>query len=164
MRIPSNIIQTGKYTSGGEFVEKLTNKPYQGYYYELNGSLYTGKEYNGNAIKIIKIKESNSLFNNLKTILFSAISGISSQSLSSVIIKGNPTTNDGIPHGVTLSFYSKQLNFTPILIKSVDENTYISLQRNAIYQTIYIGNYKGNIITEDQAYSQMVGLKTFLEG
>ena len=41
MRIPSNIIQTGKYTSGGEFVEKLTNKPYQGYYYELNGSLYT---------------------------------------------------------------------------------------------------------------------------
>ena len=121
MRIPSNIIQTGKYTSGNEFVEEKTNKPYQGYYYELNGSLYTGKEYNGNAIKIIKIKESNSLFNNLKTILFSAISGISSQSLSSVIIKGNPTDNDGIPHGVTLSFYSKQLNFTPILIKSVDE-------------------------------------------
>lgn len=164
MRIPSNIIQTGKYTSGNEFVEEKTNKPYQGYYYELNGSLYTGKEYNGNAIKIIKIKESNSLFNNLKTILFSAISGISSQSLSSVIIKGNPTDNDGIPHGVTLSFYSKQLNFTPILIKSVDENTYISLQRNAIYQTIYIGDYKGNIITADQAYSQMVGLKTFLEG
>lgn len=164
MRIPSNIIQTGKYTSGGEFVEKLTNKPYQGYYYELNGSLYTGKKYSANSIKIIKIKESNSLFNNLKTILFSAISGISSQSLSSVIIKGNPTANDGIPHGVNLSFYSKQLNFTPILIKSVDENTYISLQRNAIYQTIYIGDYKGNIITADQAYSQMVGLKTFLEG
>ena len=164
MRIPSNIIQTGKYTSGGEFVEKLTNKPYQGYYYELNDSLYTGKEYNGNAIEIIKIKESNSLFNNLKTVLFSTISGISSQSLSSVIIKGNPTANDGIPHGVNLSFYSKQLNFTPILIKSINENTYISLQKNAIYQTIYIGDYKGNIITADQAYSQMVGLETFLQG
>jgi hypothetical protein len=33
-----------------------------------------------------------------------------------------------------------------------------------MYQTTYIGNYKGNTIIADQAYTQMSGLKEFLEG
>ena len=40
MIVPNNIIQTGKYTSGNEFVYKLTNAFYQGYYYILDNSYY----------------------------------------------------------------------------------------------------------------------------
>ena len=163
MRIPSNIIQTGKYTSGGEFVEELSNKPYQGHYYELNGSLYTGKEYSVNAVKIIKKQDQNQLYNNSNTAVFSFMSGITSQQLSSVIVKGNPFT-DGTAHGDIVSFYSRQLNINPIIIKNIDEKTYLSLQGNPLYKTTFIGNYNDVNQNENQAYSQMPGLKTFLEG
>ena len=163
MRVPKNIIQVGKYTSGGEFVEEKTNKPYQGYYYELNGSLYTGKEYSIDTIKIIKKQDQNQLYNSSNTALFSLVSGITSQQLAPTLVKGNPFS-DGIPHGEDLSFYSRQLNINPIIIKSIDEKTYISLQGNPLYQTTFIGNYNSINQNADQAYSQMPGLKTFLGG
>lgn len=164
MRVPKNIVSESLYTSGNEFVDVKTNAPYQGYYYELNGKFFTGKSFDSKSLEIIKIKESNSLFNNIATAAFSALSGITSQALMSAVVKGNPTTNEGLGHSDDISFYSKQLNANPILIKSIDENTFLSLQGNSIYQTIFIGDYKGNIITADQAYSQMPGLKAFLEG
>jgi hypothetical protein len=160
MRVPSNIIQTGKYTSGGEFVEELSNKPYQGHYYELNGSLYTGKEYSVDAIKIIKKQDQNQLYNNSNTAVFSFMSGITSQQLSSVIVKGNPFAE--LSHGDDLSFYSRQLNINPIIIKSIDEKTYLSLQGNPLYKTTFVGNYNGVNQNVDQADTQMPGLKTFL--
>ena len=163
MKVPSNIIQTGKYTSGGEFVEELTNKPYQGYYYELNGSLYTGKEYSIDAIKIIRKQDQNQLYNSTNTALFSFLSGITSQQLTPAVVKGIPFSEE-MPHGEDLSFYSRQLNINPIIIKSIDEKTYISLQRNPLYQTTFIGNYNGVNQSADQAYAQIPGLKTFLEG
>jgi len=163
MRVPKNIISESLYTQGNEFVDAKTNASYQGYYYELNGKFYTGKSFDAKASEIVKIKKANSLFNNLSTALFSAISGITSQAIASSVVKGNPTTS-GLSHGSNLTFYSKQLNVNPILIKSIDENTFLSLQKDSIYQIIYIGDYKGNIITADQAYAQMSGLKEFLEG
>ena len=167
MRLPKNIISENLYTSGNEFVDATTNALYQGYYYEINGKFYAGGTFDSKAPEIIKIKEANSLFNNISTALFSALSGISSQALLSPIIKGNPVgTNDDLlsGHGGEILFFSKQVTATPILIKSIDENTYLSLQGIATYQTIYIGDYKGNTITPEQAYSQMPGLKTFLGG
>jgi hypothetical protein len=163
MKVPSNIIQTGKYTSGNEFVEENTNKPYQGYYYELNGSLYTGKEYSIDAIKIIKKQDQNQLYNSTNTALFSFLSGITSQQLTPSVVKGIPFGNE-IPHGEDLSFYSRQLNINPIIIKSLDEKTYISLQGNPLYKTTFIGNYNGVNQNIDQADAQIPGLKTFLEG
>jgi len=160
MRVPLNIIQTGKYTSGGEFVEELSNKPYQGYYYELNGFLYTGKEYSVNAVKIIKKQNQNQLYNNSNTAMFSFMSGITSQQLSSIIVKGIPFGE--LPHGENLSFYSRQLNINPIIIKSIDEKTYLSLQGNPLYKTTFIGNYNDVDQNIDQAERQMPGLKTFL--
>jgi hypothetical protein len=164
MRIPKNITSEGLYTSGNEFVDVKTNASYQGYYYELNGKFYAGESFDIKAPEIIKIKQSNSLFNNLSTAVFSAISGIASQSLISAIVKGNPVTNNGLDHSSNISFYSKQLNVNPILIKSINEDTFLSLQKDAMYQTIYIGDYKGNTIIADQAYTQMLGLKEFLNG
>ena len=160
MKVPLNIIQTDKYTSGDEFVEEVTNKPYQGYYYELNGSLYTGKEYSIDAIKIIKKQDQNQLYNSSNTALFSLVSGITSQQLAPTLVKGNPFSE--FSHGDDLTFYSRQLNVNPIIIKSIDEKTYISLQGNPLYKTTFIGNYNGFIQNADQAYSQMPGLETFL--
>jgi len=52
MRIPANVIETGKYTSGGEFVYKLNQSPYKGYYYILNERFFEGKEYKADAQEI----------------------------------------------------------------------------------------------------------------
>ena len=164
MRVPKNIISEGLYTSGNEFVDAKTNAQYQGYYYEYSAKFYSGSEYQPQSSEIVKIKASNSLFNNISTVVFSALSGISSQALISAIVKGNPTTDSGMSHGNNVTFYSRQVNIQPILIKSIDENTYLSIQKDAMYQTTYIGDYKGNIIIADQAYTQMPGLKEFLEG
>ena len=81
MRIPANIIETGKYTSGGEFVYKTTQAPYQGYYYIINDRYFVGKEYKADAEEIIQIKESNTLLYRLATAAFSLASGITSQNL-----------------------------------------------------------------------------------
>jgi hypothetical protein len=158
MRVPKNIIQTSKYTSGDEFVEEKTNKPYQGYYFELNGSLYTGKEYSIDAIKIIKKQDQNQLYNSSNTALFSLISGITSQQLSI------PPINSVSINTTSTRFFSQKININPIIIKEVDKNSYVSIQGNALHKTTFIGNYNGVDQNTEQAYSQMPGLKEFLEG
>jgi hypothetical protein len=172
MRVPKNIIQTGKYTSGGEFVEELSNKPYQGYYYELNGSLYTGKEYSVDAIKIIKKQAQNQLYNNSNTAMFSFMSGITSQQLSVPPInsisnsKGDPLLSNNpyvvFPLTTTPQFFAQKINVNPIIIKEIDEKSYTSLQGTSLYKTTFIGNYNGINQTIDQAEAQIPGLKTFL--
>jgi hypothetical protein len=160
MRIPKNIVSENLYTSGDEFVDAKTNAPYQGYYYEYKAKFYAGNTFDFKAPEIVKIKASNSLFNNISTAVFSAISGIASQALISSIVKGNRIETEN----KVVMFFSRQVNIQPTLIKYIDENTYLSIQKDALYQTIYIGTYKENTISADQAYTQMPGLKEFLEG
>lgn len=156
MRVPKNIIQTGKYTSGGEFVEELSNKPYQGYYYELNGSLYTGKEYSVNAVKIIKNQNQNQLYNNSNTAMFSFMSGITSQQLSV------PSINSISANTTSTRFFAQKINVNPIIIKETDEKSYVSLQGTPLYKTTFIGSYNGVNQNVNQAEAQIPGLKTFL--
>jgi hypothetical protein len=165
MKVPSNIIQTGKYTSGGEFVEELSNKPYQGHYYELNGSLYTGKEYSVNAVKIIKKQNQNQLYNSTSTAMFSFMSGITSQQLSVPPINSinvNNLSDEGIPLGYSTRFFAQKININPITIKEIDEKSYTSLQGTPLYKTTFIGSYNGVNQNIDQAEAQIPGLKTFL--
>jgi hypothetical protein len=172
MRVPKNIIQAGKYTSGNEFVEEKTNKPYQGYYYELNGSLYTGKEYSTDAIKIIKKQNQNQLYNSSNTAIFSLVSGITSQQLSVPPInsisnsKGDSLLSSNqyivFPLTTTPQFYIQKINVNPITIKEVDEKSYISVRGNPLYKTTFTGNYNGINQNIDQADAQIPGLKTFL--
>jgi hypothetical protein len=175
MRVPKNIIQTGKYTSGNEFVEEKTNKPYQGYYYELNGLLYTGKEYSIDAIKIIKKQDQNQLYNSSNTALFSLVSGITSQQLSTPSINSVsnskrdtfPPTNQAagpppLPLTTPTQFFIQKVNVNPIIIKEVDEKSYISVRGNPLYKTTFTGTYNNINQTIDQAEKQMPGLKTFL--
>jgi hypothetical protein len=165
MKVPKNIIQTGKYTSGGEFVEEKTNKPYQGYYYELNGLLYTGKEYSIDAIKIIKKQNQNQLYNSSNTAIFSLVSGITSQQLSTPSINSinnNPIGISFTPLNKNPQFFVQKINVNPIIIKEVDEKSYISVRGNLLYKTTFIGIYNGVDQNLDQAEKQMPGLKTFL--
>ncbi len=164
MKIPSNLIQTGKYTSGGEYVKEVSNQPYQGYYYELNGVLYAGKEYTKDAPKLVKAQETNQLYNNtLDTAIFSLNSGITSQQLQTPPFYNLPVS-DLTYRNTTIRFFAKKINNTPILIREINENAYNSLKNDFIHQTIYIGTYQGVTLTSEQAYSQMIGLKEFVEG
>jgi hypothetical protein len=165
MRVPKNITQTGKYTSGGEFVEEKTNKPYQGYYFELNGSLYTGREYSIDTIKIIKKEDQNQLYNSSNTALFSLVSGITSQQLAVPPINStnvNSLSDEGLRSYPSTRFYTQKINVNPIIIKEVDEKSYISVQGNPLYKTTFIGTYNSVDQTINQAEAQMPGLKTFL--
>ena len=80
MKIPKNRIKF-KYSSGKEFVYKITQTPFQGDYYVINNSYYVGKEYNSQAPELIKLEQSNTLLFNKATAIFSLISGITSQVL-----------------------------------------------------------------------------------
>ena len=171
MRVPKNIIQTGKYTSGNEFVEEKTNKPYQGYYYELNGLLYTGKEYSIDAVKIIKKQDQNQLYNSSNTALFSLVSGITSQQLSTPPINSiSDSKGDGLLSNnqstvfvtYTPKFYVQKINVNPIIIKEVDEKSYISVRGNPLYKTTFIGIYNNINQEPDQAEKRIPGLTAFL--
>ena len=162
MRIPKNIIQTSKYTSGKEFAYKITQVSYQGYYYILNNLFYVGKEYNQDAPELIRIAESNTLLYNKKTSIFSTISGISSQFLKIPKIKSiQNTTRD---NSIKTRYFSQQINIQPIIIKEISKETYESIQEVSLYKTTFVGNYNGNIQNLDQADKQMPGLKSFLLG
>ena len=54
LRVPKNKIKEGLYTSGNEFVEKDSYKPYKGYYYSMGGAFFSGKVFNIRAIEVIK--------------------------------------------------------------------------------------------------------------
>jgi hypothetical protein len=155
MVIPNNIIQTGKYTQGGEYRVASTNTPYQGYYYELNGSFYAGKKYNKNAPELIPENKTNKLLNVSSTATYSAISGISSQNLQLPLIRSKQFIADS-----AIRYFCRQITVQPILIKEIDKETYDNVKTNPLYQTTYIGNDQ----TIDQANTQLPGLKAWLFG
>jgi hypothetical protein len=70
---PKNRIQTNLYTRGDEFIIKVSQEPYQGYYYKLyNGETYTGKTPNDGVSQLLipspsigQDNSSDSLFNTL---------------------------------------------------------------------------------------------------
>ena len=158
MKVPKNKIKEGKYTSGGEFMDVSTNTPYKGYYYEMNGAQYAGKTFDPKATKLSPIKDQNKLFNSASTAIFSLISGITSQAISSASVSGKPVNTSDKPSVVR--YYAKKMNVQPIAIREVDENTFKSLQTDPLYQTTFVGNNQ-NV---DQAEKQMPGIKSFLQG
>jgi hypothetical protein len=156
MKIPKNIIQTSKYTSGGEFYTKENQLPYKGYYYVLNNSYYAGKEYSEKAPEIIKTEQANTMLFNPSLAIFSIISGITSQSLQSTKITSvQPNTES---NSVPERYFSSQINIKPTIIKEISKDTYDLLQGKALYQTTFIGPTQ----SIDQAEKQMPGLKAFL--
>jgi hypothetical protein len=136
VKVPANIIET-KYTSGNEFVFTFNYKYYQGYYYEINGKTFVGREFDANAPELIKAdsKEINSLLTNAKTLVYGSLSKIK---LNNINVKGV------VPKDTDLvAFYCKKINVDPILIKQISEQTYYTLKNDPLYIVTYIGDYKG---------------------
>jgi hypothetical protein len=163
MKIPNNIIVKNQYTIGNEFVDPTTNISYQGYYYELNGSFFQGKEFNPSSPKLIRKANENTLLNNPLTATFSKVSGITSQQLQPPFIISTPLR---ISSNYESNFFVKQLNIDPPLIKRIDEKTYKSLKASSppLYQVIFIGTYNNQTLTLEEANQQMSGLKDYLFG
>jgi len=141
VKVPANIIET-KYTSGNEFVFSFNYKYYQGYYYELNGKTFSGKEFNINAPELVKAdsKEINPLLTSAKTLIYGSLSKIK---LNNINVKGVVPAD---AHNVNIdlvTFYCKKINTNPILIKQISEQTYYILKNDPLYIVTYIGNYKG---------------------
>jgi hypothetical protein len=158
MKIPKNIIKTGKYTAGEEFYIKETQAPYKGYYYILNNSYYAGKEYNEKAPEIIKIQQANTMLFRGSTAIFSIISGITSQMLKAPKVTSvQPNTES---NSVPERYFSSQVNIKPTIIKEISKDTYDSLQGNPLYQITFIGPTQ----SIDQAEKQLPGIKAFLIG
>ena len=158
MRIPKNIIETDKYTTGGELVYKETQTSYKGYYYILNNRYFAGKEYIVNAPELIKTQQSNTLLYRPSTAIFSAASGITSKSLRSP--KVSSIQPNIVSNPTSTRYFSQQINVKPITIKEISKETYDSLQGNSLFTTTFIGLTQ-NI---DQANQQMPGLRAFLVG
>ena len=162
MRVPANIIEA-KYTAGNEFVFTLNYKYYQGYYYELNGKTFVGKEFNANSPELIRSNSSNvnTLLTNSKTYIYGFISGVKSSQLLSPKFNPIPKTNLDIDTEGDETYYSKKLNNNPILIKQINKKTFDELKQNPFYQVISL---KPNRSDLDQVDKQMPGLKSFLLG
>jgi hypothetical protein len=141
VKVPANIIET-KYTSGNEFVFSFNYKYYQGYYYEINGKTFVGKEFDANAPELIKAdsKEINPLLTNAKTLIYGSLSKIK---LNNVNVKGIIPPDDHNVNVDLVNFYCKKNNTNPTLIKQISEQTYYALKNDPLYIVTYIGNYKG---------------------
>jgi hypothetical protein len=160
MKIPSNLIKTGEYTIGGKYMYAASYKIYQGYYYEINNKVFAGKEFNINAPELVKINSAvvNTLLTQVSTYTYGKLS---KSKINTSKIKGIIPSNSDANTDI-VNFYCKKLNVNPILIKQIDEQTYLNLKTDPLYIVTYTGNYKGVNQTANDAYKQIPELETWL--
>lgn len=157
VRIPQNQIVESKYTVGNEYMFESTYKEYQGYYYELNGNLFAGKEFNINAPILIKIISSNTnrMLMNPDTYVYAKVSGAQ---LHNTIVLSH------IDQGTSnIRYFSYQI--TTKLIKEINADTYNSLKSNPIYKTVALPcNNNGGFNDTDLQYAEKIipGITTFI--
>ena len=172
LRVPKNKIKEGLYTSGNEFVEKDSYKPYKGYYYSMGGAFFSGKVFNIRAIEVIKnssetVKVKSFDLNTLKY-FYNASKSIQNILTSQTEVKGvNFTVTQAvIDKGSATRYFVKKQNASPILINEVNEENYNKL-KNPVYIKVALlwkvltGFNQNEINTLDK--SNMVGIKTFLQ-
>jgi hypothetical protein len=152
---PANIILTNKYTVEGEFVNKKTYEPYQGYYYELNNRFFAGKSFNSNSPEIVKVSSLNpnllassdaKLFKNLSRFNFNSIQPNAQQ----------------YTYESNARYFLSQNNITPILIKEVSKETFQQFSNNPLYNSVVLtegGLDEGEV---RQAERKMPGITVFL--
>lgn len=161
LKIPQNQIVKSQYTSGGEYMFISTQNEYQGYYYELNGKIFAGKEFNTNNPEIVKIQSDsfNKLLGKASTYVYGKISGAK---IKNSIVKSLPKSDNPNINDVGTKFYCSKVNISPILIKEIDEQTYINLQKDPLYKITYTGTYNDKFQSIDEAEKQLPGVKAFI--
>jgi hypothetical protein len=164
MKYPQNKIQENKYTSGGEFVEKNSNRDFKGSYHIIGNQYFIGAKFKANADEIIK---KTGFLNKVpsSTVDYSFLKNnqklISPNNLPSFNFDPNPQE---IKNGVTNRYFVKKLNNNPILIKEVSKSDYNTYVNDPFYQIISIQwniglNNDKNI---EDGNKKMDGLKQFL--
>lgn len=164
VKLPLNQSVKYQYTMGGEYV--LPNNieiPYIGYYYELNGRAFAGKEFKYDAPELLKntLKTSNSLLQNAQTTEYAKLSNIKLVSQFPPTSYVNTLKEDGIRY-----FLKKINNDNAILIIEVSKETYDQFKNNPFYQSVtlnfkYKTGFNNNEI--EMAEKTMVGIKEFLK-
>ncbi len=164
LRVPLNQTVTSKYTSDGEYVIESTYAKYKGYYYELSGKLFAGKEYDPNAPVIIKVtkENANSLLTNKSTYLYGLLSGIkllNTKPVSHIFQKTKPNER------YADRYFIQRVNDNPPLIKEINKDTYEQFQTDPLYKstTIKWDTIGSNEKTLDLLDKQFPGIKSFLE-
>ena len=162
IKLPKNIIIESKYTQGNEYMFLTTYKKYQGYYYELNGKIFAGKEFDVFAPELIKLTSSNvnPLLINSATYIYGILSKnfktISNSSKVNSIVKDNDPNLDSSGEE---TYYAKKINEIPYSIKQINKATYDNLQSDLFYKTTILNADQSNL---EQAEKQIPGLKAFL--
>jgi hypothetical protein len=127
----------------------------------MNSRYFIGRTFDPNAREILKLQSDKVDKLKLNPKLFTFISLLKTKlpnitKISSILPDGRNSTR----------YFAKKLNYNPILIKEISEDTFNKLQTDPTYQTITLtlsaGDYDPVIL--DQADKQMPGLKSFLLG
>jgi hypothetical protein len=141
LKIPQNQTIT-KYTSGGEYVIANTGVRYQGYYCEVGGKVYTGKEYDisGSLLLIKPTSENyNQLLSRPDTFIYSAISNVKINTK----IPPKPIVYDPLqaiissePSAFITRYFVKKINGN--IIKEVNKDTFNKINTDPLYQTVTV--------------------------
>ena len=165
IRIPQNIIVESKYTSGNEYIIIDTNIIYKGYYYEINGKIFAGKEFDINAIELQKLlpKNINPFLLQVSSYVYGKLSNVKLNNTLPISTINQPTQED-YDRGYSIRYFYKKINTTPIIIKETNQENYNLLINDPLYQVALIkwGTLKINDTNLTQAEQQMPGLEAFL--
>ena len=158
LRIPANQIVKSKYTIGKEYMFESTYREYQGYYYESNGKLFAGKEFNINAPILVKINLNNinPLRTNPATLVYGVISGIklNNTKINSYYFNVDTTNN-------VFRYFIKKVNEN--IIKETNEDTFNQIQSNPIYLSVSLYYQSGfNENDLNNADKKISGLKEYI--
>lgn len=166
MRIPSNIIETGKYTIGDEFINTADNKDYQGYYYQIGDRYFAGKTFSVTAPELRKGTDVSFTYTKIDPV-YGKLTKLSTTSFTSPKTIHNPdlSAKDALGQDF-LTYYAKKNNYYPILIREISKETYLELQGNNIWQTIALVTTQGDggidINEINKAEKEMPGIKDWL--
>jgi len=171
MKIPGNQIKENLYTSGNEFVEKNSYRPYKGDYYEYNGKFFSGKTFKANAIEIIKISPESNKFksfdSNITKYFYKSSDATKNLMINNTEVKGIHfvPSDEILQKGETIRYFVKNESIFPILINEVEEENYNNIN-NPIYSKASLNwsvknGFDYNEVNKlDSTY--MKGIKTFL--
>jgi hypothetical protein len=166
MRIPSNIITTGKYTIGKEFINTSDNKLYQGFYYQIGDRSFVGKSFDQNAPELKKVTDDHFFFTD-KNKEYGRLTQLDPKSIQEPKSIYNPDMSIKDAGGdYFYTYYAKKYNYYPILIREINKETYDNLKNNNIWQVIALVTTQGDggvdIKEINRAEKEMPGIKTWL--
>jgi len=154
IRIPQNQIKY-QYTAGKEYMLESNYREYQGYYYELKGKTFAGKEFNSNAPVLIKINSSNvnTLLTNASTYAYARISGI----------KINTSTPPSFIYRYESDTRYFIYNVSKKIIKEISKETFDIFQSNPLYISVELNFTTGfNDQELNEAEKKIPGIKEFV--